>query len=118
MAKVLIATNDSGVLDTLAAEIQGEGHEVDCAADGQEAYDQVLGSCPDLIVLDPALPVFDGYEICRILRDDPDVPERIPILFLTTADSDQRSMERAGGTDSLPKQHEAWQVRELLTRYA
>ena len=118
MAKVLIATNDSGVLDTLAAEIQGEGHDVQCAADGQEAYAQVLGSCLDLIILDPALPVFDGYETCRILRDDPDVPEGIPILFLTTADTDRRSMERVGGTDSLPKQHETWQVRELLTKYA
>lgn len=117
MGRILIASNDQGLLDILCAELHGEGHEVECASNGQEACECALSGNPDLVFVDPSMPVFNGYEICQILRGDPDIPRTLPIIFLTTPDAQRKTMNQVGATSCLPKRHEAWEVRELLCKH-
>lgn len=117
MGRILIASSDHGLVEILSAELAGEGHEVECAYDGQDAYSLALAGNPDVVFLEVSLPVFNGYETCRMLRGDPDIPSTLPIIFLTTPDADRKAMQKAGATDYLPKQHEARELRELLTRH-
>jgi len=117
MATVLIATGDSGLFDVMAAEISGERHRVLWATDGKDAYDVTLMDMPDLLALDPALPVFNAFETCRLLRGDPSVPHDLPIFLLTDEEADPRQLEKAQFTGVFSKTHNVHSVREWLAAY-
>ena len=114
MAKILVADDDTLSLDALALTLSGDGHEVLRAANGQEAYDLVQKHQPDLVFLDTAMPIFDGYETCALIRKDPEIPATLPIVFLTSIDSDARIIDKVGGTARLPKNHGAVELRDLV----
>lgn len=116
MARVLIADDCATTAAILSAEIEAEGHDVTLAMTGLDAYEQVLALRPGAVFLAPALDVYDGYETCSLLRADPDVPERLPIYLLGGAELDRRRLERAGATGSFPHEHQAADLRELLSQ--
>jgi len=59
-----------------------EGFQVALASDGQEALDKAANLAPDLIVMDLSLPVMDGWEATRRLKQN-GTTKRIPVLALT-----------------------------------
>ena len=108
---------DSTVLDSLAAEVSGEGHAVLWASDGKDAVDLTLSERPDLLFLEEELPVFNGYEITALLRGDPEVPKALPILLLADGAVEPHRFERSGFTGRFPKTHGYFEVRELLAAH-
>jgi len=114
MARVLLATNDSTLIDILDAEMSGEGHDVLWATDGQAAYARAVAEMPNLVLADVALPVFNGFELCAMLTADPDVPARLPIHLLSDDAVEPHLRERVGAAGVFPKSHQAHQLRELL----
>lgn len=117
MATILIATIDTTEFDILAAEIEGEGHEVINATDGKDAIDLTLARQPAIVILDAALPVFDGFAVAGLLRNDPDVPRELPLVLLGDEPVEPHVFERSGFTTQFPKDHSHHEVRELLSRY-
>ena len=115
MARILIADDQTDTVSVLSAEIEAEGHEVSVALTGIEAYERALATAPDVVFLGPSLAVHDGYETCAMMRADPDVPARVPILMLGSTDLDQRRIERSGASGSFPREHGAAELRELLS---
>ncbi len=83
--KVLIADDDSDLLDILAFSLQREGFEVISAHDGRQALARVATEQPDLAVLDVNMPELDGFEVCRRLRQE----STIPIIMLTSRGDDE-----------------------------
>jgi CheY-like chemotaxis protein len=65
----------------------GAGYEVDEAQDGRAALSKVRDTRPDVIVLDIQMPEIDGYGVCHELKRMGEPWDRIPILFLTSLDS-------------------------------
>lgn len=67
-SKILIAEDEPSIILSLEFLLQGAGHAVTAARDGNEALR--LAECirPDLIVLDIMLPLLDGFEVCRHVR--------------------------------------------------
>jgi len=81
MKKILIVDDDPGMLALVKRILTAEGAEVYTALDGREGLGQ-FGACrPDLVLLDIAMPVLDGWETCRLMRRLSDVP----IIFVTAA---------------------------------
>jgi len=117
MAKVLIAGEPGNPIDVLEAELSGQGIEVVMAVTGLEAYEAALREKPDAVFLTARMPVFDGLAVCRMLRDDPDVPNDLPVFLATSADVDPKAVERAGVTEVVGTRHEASELRELLARH-
>ena len=117
MANALIAGQDMQSIAVLEAELRGLGHTVTVVSTGLEAYDQALAHCPDIVFLEADLPVFGGYAVCEMLRNDPGIPPDLPVVFLSTSDTQPRTLERVGATGTLPKQHEASQLQEMLAAY-
>jgi len=117
MAIVLIATMDSVVFDTLSAEVAGEGHEVLWASNGQDAYDQTLSRKPDLLFVENALPIFNGFELVALLRGDPDVPPALPVLLIGDDAVEPHRFERSGFTAQFPKTHGYFELREVLAAH-
>lgn len=117
MAKILVADDDMASLDVMALALSAEGHEVLCATNGQEAYEMTLTDQPDLVLLDIMMPIYSGYEVCELLRNDTSVPPELPIVFLTSMDADKRMMEKVGATDHLPKRHMVVELRDLIVKH-
>jgi len=117
MARILIADDDAASLDVMVVALEAEGHEVLCAANGQEALDRALADQPDMVFLDVMMPVFDGFETCKRLRADPEIPSELPIVFLTSLEPDARKLEEVGASDYLPKNHMVPQLRDMLVKH-
>jgi DNA-binding response OmpR family regulator len=84
---------------------------VETASDGQAALDVARSLQPDLIVLDLMLPILDGFEVCRIIRQE----SNVPILILTARDDeiDRVIGLEMGADDYLTK---PFSMREFLAR--
>ena len=78
--KILIVDAQRLTLQLAEDTLSKKGHEVRTATDGQAALNLVSRWEPDLILLDPDLPVMDGYQLVRLLRARPGSPF-LPVLF-------------------------------------
>ena len=81
-ARILLVEDNEMNRDMLSRRLQRRGFEVLLAVDGAEGIDKARSERPDLILMDMSLPVKDGYEASRELKDDP-VTSAIPIIALT-----------------------------------
>lgn len=103
-AKVLIADDNPQILELLEAYLEPLPIDVALASNGQDAYDAVEQTRPDLILLDIMMPRRSGFEVCRALKDDPRYSD-IPIIMVTAL-NETGDMERAresGADDFLCK---------------
>ncbi len=79
---ILLIEDEKALVDVLTYNLKREGFEVLSATDGQDGLRRAQTALPDLVVLDLMLPVIEGLEVCRQLRNGPRTRE-IPILMLT-----------------------------------
>ena len=84
--KILVADDSALAAMMLANVLKSHGYEVVQAANGIEAVQHVYSESPALILLDIFMPHMNGYQACRLLKDDPAV-SHIPIIILTGSDS-------------------------------
>ncbi|MFQ5611810.1 MAG: response regulator transcription factor [Anaerolineae bacterium] len=111
MNKVLVVEDEVTLLETLEYNLSRQGYQVFTAADGLTALELARQQRPDVIVLDVMLPGLDGFEVCRILRQEMSAP----ILMLTArADEVDKIVGlEVGADDYLTK---PFSMRELLAR--
>jgi len=112
MARTLLVVDDEPTLrETLAYNLEHDGYRVVTAADGREALERFRAERPDLVVLDLMLPELSGVEVCRIIRQESDVP----ILMLTAKDSEVDKVVglEVGADDYVTK---PFSLRELQAR--
>ena len=109
--KILVVEDDLTLRETLEYNLARQGYEVHTAADGQTALDIARRERPNLLVLDVMLPGLDGFEVCRILRQEMSVP----ILMLTARDEEVDKIVglEIGADDYMTK---PFSMRELLAR--
>lgn len=69
--KVLIIDDETDIREAMAEAIQQAGFSTQTAADGKVGLQQALADHPDLILLDIVMPIMDGHEFLRKLRQDP-----------------------------------------------
>jgi DNA-binding response OmpR family regulator len=84
MSRVLLIEDDEAVRDGLSLALGRQGHSVDAAGTGEQGLAQLEGSAPDVVVLDLMLPGMDGFEVCRRIRANGD----LPIIMLTARNDD------------------------------
>ncbi len=111
MATVLLVDDDPKIRELLRLYIEREGHRTLVAADGEMAVASALRAHPDLVVLDVMLPGLDGFEVCRRIRDESDVP--ILLLTARSGDSDKVVGLDLGADDYVVK---PFSPRELMAR--
>jgi two-component system KDP operon response regulator KdpE len=80
METILIIEDDAAMLRGLKDNFEYQGYGVLTAADGEEGLNAALDKKPDLILLDIMLPKINGYEICRLIRQE---KLDMPIIMLT-----------------------------------
>jgi len=108
---ILIVEDEPALRDTLSYNLKKDGFAVEAVGDGRAALESARRLKPDLIVLDLMLPEIDGFEVCRILRQE----MITPILMLTARDDeiDRVVGLEVGADDYLTK---PFSMRELMAR--
>ena len=82
--KILVVDDEKKIVDILKAYLEKEGYKVIVAYEGKAALNMARAEVPDLIILDLMLPEISGWDVCRTLR----AQSNVPIIMLTARDED------------------------------
>lgn len=102
-ARILIVDDEPTNIEVLNLILKND-YDIVFALDGKDALDIAKNEKPDLILLDVMMPEMDGFEVCRILKSDPETTG-IPVIFVTALsqlDDEERGLS-AGAIDYLTK---------------
>jgi PAS domain S-box-containing protein len=80
--RVLIVDDDRKILDLLVELLELDGYEIAAAVDGSEALEMAQSFVPDVVVSDVVMPVIDGLELCRRLKENPRT-SYVPVLLIS-----------------------------------
>lgn len=117
MKKLLIIDDEEDVLAVISLRLNRQGFHVVCAGTGEEGLEILKTYVPDLILLDIRLPGINGFEVCRKIRQNPEMSSTA-ILFFTAGQQEAHRLEyyqELGAQGYIMKPFEA---PELLNRVA
>lgn len=108
MKKVLVVDDDKNICELLKLYLQKEGFETLFAYDGSEAVTVAKEKEPDIIILDVMMPIINGWEACKLIRQFTDVP----IIMLTALDTTENKVQglNIGADDYIVKPFEPVEV--------
>ncbi|MEL6527351.1 MAG: response regulator, partial [Chloroflexota bacterium] len=109
--RILVVDDDQHIIDLAQMYLEQDGFTVESANDGRAALNKILDDEPALVVLDLMMPELDGWEVCRRVRAQSDVP----IIMVTARgeDIDKIVGLELGADDYLAK---PFNPRELVAR--
>ena len=109
--KILVVEDEENIREAVVYSLSQEGFDVYSANDGEEGLNKAKSSNPDLVLLDVMLPKLDGFEVCRMIKKDLDLP-----VFMLSAKGEE--IDRVvglelGADDYITK---PFSMRELVVR--
>ena len=109
--RILIVDDEPGVITTLKVALEANGFETMTALDGNEALKIMDKELPDLMILDIIMPEMDGFEVCRRVRHQ----SQIPIIMLSARQSNEDKVHclNLGSDDYISK---PFSMSELIAR--
>jgi two-component system, OmpR family, response regulator MprA len=109
---ILVVDDEPALRDALERVLKAQHYGVTTAVDGRQALDAIANERPELVLLDVLMPVMDGFEACRTLRE---LGDHTPVLMLTARDAVGDRVEGldAGADDYVVK---PFALEELLAR--
>lgn len=113
--KILIVEDEIALSKVLEDKFENEGYEVITANNGQIGLDKALSDIPDLILLDIAMPVMDGLEMLKLLREDKRGKNMLVIILTNYGDMEKFAQAKElNATDYLVKAD--WGMRDVVAR--
>lgn len=102
--KILVVDDSPTVRKLISGKLEKCGHEVVCAVDGLDALEKINELMPDLILLDITMPRMDGYQVCKMIRNN-DVTKDVPVVMISGKDGffDKVRGRMAGTTGYITK---------------
>jgi two-component system alkaline phosphatase synthesis response regulator PhoP len=112
--RILVVDDEIYIVHILDFSLGMEGYEVITALDGEAALEKLKTERPDLIVLDIMMPKLDGYEVCKVIKANPDTAH-IPVILLSAKgrNVDQKMGFDVGADDYITK---PFSPRKLVER--
>ena len=109
--KALVVEDDGNIAELLRLYLEKDGFEVAIASDGGTGVRLAQSEEPDIILLDIMLPVLDGWQVCRKVRET----SRVPIIMLTAKGE---TFDKVNGLDMGADDYivKPFEVKELLAR--
>ena len=108
---ILVVDDEPQITRVLRTSLQSNGHEVTVAHDGADALEQFMKAQPDLVITDLAMPVMNGIELTREIRER----SSVPVIVLSVRGNDASKVEALdqGADDYITK---PFSIQELLAR--
>lgn len=106
---ILVIDDEPEILSTVATILEFEGYEVEQAANGAEGLDCIERVRPSLVLLDMRMPVLNGWDFARILKEK---GVYLPIVVMTAAQDARRWAQEVGASGYISK---PFDVEDLLT---
>ena len=110
-SKILVVDDEQNIVDILKSNLEREGYEVLVAFDGEQAVEMCKTKSPDLVLLDCMMPGMDGFDVCKTIRRNSNVP--IVMLTAKSEELDKVLGLELGADDYITK---PFSVREVLAR--
>ncbi len=110
---ILIAEDETAMLDALAGKFKKSGFNVLKAADGERAFEIAMKKKPDLVMLDILMPKKDGITTMKDIRKDKEWGADVPIVILTNLSDGESISEAAAHQVSFLVKTE-WQLDEIV----
>lgn len=104
MPNILLIEDDEFIRSLLGDKFRSAGYEVKEARDGKEGLEKLKQEKPDVVLLDLLMPVMDGFEVLKTIRQDKELAS-LPVIVLSNVDQ-KTDLDRAmalGATDYLIK---------------
>jgi len=121
--KILIVDDNADARIILAATLKSDGYTVVTASDGVEALKLAREAPPDMIISDILMPVMDGFQFCRLCREDERLA-RIPFVFYSASYTEKKDKEFGLSMGAVrfivkPMDHDEFlkTVKEILSDY-
>ncbi len=84
--RILVVDDSETIRRTAEALLKREGYTVGVAEDGFKAFAAIIDFKPDIIFLDIMMPKLDGYQVCSIIKNNPEY-SHIPVIMLSSKDN-------------------------------
>ncbi|MFP4163474.1 MAG: response regulator transcription factor [Chitinispirillaceae bacterium] len=115
---ILVVDDDTSIRRLLEVNLMAEGYGVVTAVNGAEALSKLAEGGIDLVVLDVMMPLKDGWEVCKAIRDNED-DCRQKIIMLTARDTPRDKMigtDLLGADEYITKPFDVDELMELIAR--
>ena len=83
--KILVVDDSVTIRKLISGKLEKSGYETICAVDGVDALDMLEELVPDLVLLDIAMPRMDGYQVCKLIRENKKTAD-IPVIMVSGND--------------------------------
>ena len=109
--RILLVEDEESLAESIRYSLEQDGFTVTLAADGRKAIERFRSDAPDLVILDLMLPELSGLDVCRLIREE----SNVPIVMVTAKDSEADKVAglELGADDYVTK---PFSIRELVSR--
>ena len=109
--RILVVEDEESLAESIRYTLEQEGFTVTVAVDGRKAIERFRSDHPDLVILDLMLPELSGLDVCRLIRQE----SNVPIVMVTAKDSEADKVAglELGADDYVTK---PFSIRELVSR--
>jgi twitching motility two-component system response regulator PilG len=117
--RLILAVDDSlTVRKIVSITLERKGYRVLTAADGMQALAKLNDQMPDLVLLDITMPRMDGYQVCKVIKQNP-FTKNIPVVMLSGKDGffDKVKGKLAGATDYITKPFRETTLEQTIHKY-
>ncbi len=97
--KILIADDNENIREALTYLLEDEGYSLSMAKDGAETLAKVREVHPDILFLDIMMPEINGYDVCRTIKNDPELRYIYVIMLTAKGQAAEQERGRAAGAD-------------------
>jgi two-component system alkaline phosphatase synthesis response regulator PhoP len=97
--KILIADDNENIREALTYLLEDEGYKLWMARDGAEALREVKNVHPDILFLDIMMPEMNGYDVCRIIKNDPELSKTYVIMLTAKGQVAEQERGKEVGAD-------------------
>jgi two-component system alkaline phosphatase synthesis response regulator PhoP len=97
--KILIADDNENIRDALAYLLEDEGFKLWIAKDGADALQKVKEVHPDILLLDIMMPEINGYDVCRTIKNDPELSSTYIIMLTAKGQVAEQERGKEVGAD-------------------
>lgn len=115
MRRLVLADDSKTIQKIISLSLKVEEYEVECFDDGTSALENIRRRGADVVLADVSLPLLDGYELCRELKEDPRTA-LLPVILLAGSlePIDEDRAEEVGSDGALTKPFDISQLEELV----